>query len=139
MPVGLIYPNVGALWLAELVQAALANSVVSLFQGDGSFALEPTTVKADLEAVEADYTGYVAIAVVAFNNPLLDQGGGASIRSPLLQPMIASPYTVPNTIQGWWLEETGGDLICAGDFPAPRPLVGAGDGIPFIVELAYGG
>lgn len=139
MPVPLLYPNSGALWLAALVATALVDSVVSLFQGGGEVPLSGTTTLAELEAVEADYTGYAPIDVAAFLDPLLATAGGATIRSPLMQPMIESPYTTPNTIQGWWLETTGGELVCAGDFPAPKGLVGPGDGIPFIVSLTFGG
>lgn len=134
----LIYPNSGSLWLAAIVQTALAASVMSLFQV-GTVTLTATTVKADLEAAEADYTGYAAQTITTWFDPLLNPLGGASIESGLLQFAIATPYTVPNTIQGWWVEDSTGALVCAGDFTVPKPLVGAGDGIPFNLELVFGG
>ena len=134
----LLYPNAGSLWLAEVAQTALANSVLSLYQ-TGSVVLSPTTTKAELEAAEADYTGYATQTVTAWMAPLLNPLGGASIDSGLKQFAIASPYTVSNVIQGWWLEDSTGDVVCAGDFASTKPLVGAGDGIPFNVQLVFGG
>lgn len=132
------YPNAGALWLAGIVQTALAASVLSLYQV-GSITLGPLTTKAELEAAEADYTGYATETITTWFDPLLNALGGASIESGLKQFQIDAPYTVPNTIQGWWIEESGGELVCAGDFTTPKALVGAGDGIPFNVELIFGG
>lgn len=134
----LIYPNSGSLWLAAIVQTALAASVLSLFQV-GVVTLSATTTKAELEAAEADYTGYATETIATWFDPLLNPLGGASIESGLKQFSIDAPYTVDNVIQGWWVEDSTGDLVCAGDFATPKPLVGAGDGIPFNIELVFGG
>lgn len=135
-----LYPNVGALWVAAQMQAALAASKLGLFQS-GTITLQASTTLADITAVEADYTGYVAggQTITTWTDPLLNPAGGASIESGLFQFAIASPYTVPNSIQGWFITETGGELVCAGDFPQPKAMVGAGDGIPFNVELIFAG
>lgn len=134
----LIFPNAGSLWLAGVVQGELANSVLSLFQAD-AIVLTAATTKADLEGAEADYTGYATQTITAWLDPLLNPAGGASIESGLKQFAITTPYTVSNVIQGWWVETATGDLVCAGDFSVPKALVGAGDGIPFNVELVFGG
>ena len=134
----IIYPNSGALWLAAVVQTALANSEIHLYQ-TGSVVLSNTTTLADLTAAEADYTGYAAETIAAWFDPLLNPAGGASIESGLVQFQIASPYTTPNVIQGWWIEDSTGDLVAAGDFAVPKSLMGAGDGIPFNIELIFGG
>lgn len=133
-----IYPNEGALWLAGVVQTALAASNMKLFQ-TGSVTLTAVTTLAELDAAECDYTGYAAEAIATWFDPLLNPLGGASIESGLLQFQIDAPYTVSNIVQGWYLVESGGGLVCAGDFATPRQLVGAGDGIPFNVELIFGG
>lgn len=134
----IIYPNSGALWLAAVVQTALAASVLHLYQA-GSVVLSVATTKTELTAAEADYTGYSDQTITTWFDPLLNPAGGASIESGLKQFAIASPYTVPNTIGGWWIEDSTGALVCAGEFPVPRSLVGAGDGIPMNVELIFGG
>ena len=133
-----VYPNSGSLWLAGVVQTALANSDLKLFQV-GALVLGPTTTVALLDAEECDYTGYVEQTIVSWFAPLLNPLGGASIESGLHQFAIAAPYTVPNTVQGWYLVDSTGDLVCAGDFATPRELVGEGDGIPFNIELIFGG
>lgn len=133
-----VYPNEGALWLAGVVRTALAASHMNLFQ-NGTVTLSPSTTLAQLTAVVADYTGYAEQDIATWFAPLLNPLGGASIESGLLQFAIAAPYTVSNTIQGWYLTNAADELVCAGDFAAPRDLVGAGDGIPFNVELIFGG
>jgi hypothetical protein len=133
----MLYPNAGALAIAEAIQTLLAGSDLHLFQS-GSVSLTPSTTLAELDAVEADFTGYAVITIAAWLDPLLNPLGGASIECGTQQFAIAAPYTVSNVIQGWYLTETGGDLICAGDFPQPVALVGAGDGIPVNVQLVFG-
>lgn len=134
-----IYPNVGALFIAETMQTALAGASLQLFQ-TGSVTLSQSTTKSDLDDAEADYTGYTpgGQTITAWMDPLLNPVGGASIESGLFQFSIDAPYTTPNTIQGWYIVESGGTLVCAGDFASTKPLVGAGDGIPFNVELIFG-
>lgn len=134
----LIYPNSGSLWLAAIVKTALALSTMHLYQ-TGSVVLSAATTKAELVAAVANYTGYALQTITAWFAPLLNPLGGASIESGLLQFQIDAPYTVDNVIQGWWVEDAGNDLVCAGDFTTPKALVGAGDGIPFNVELIFGG
>lgn len=135
----LVYPNVGALLLAAQVQTYLAAGKVRLYQAGKGIMLGPTTTLADLTAagVEADYTGYAAggIAVAAWLDPLLADLGGAAIDSGLVSFVPAAPYTVGNTIQGWWYESAGGDLLFAGDFPTNKGIAGAGDGIRYNIEL----
>lgn len=133
----LIYPNAGALWLAGIVQTALAASEIHLFQSTMA-ELTPATTLAELQAEEADFTGYAAETIAAWFDPLLNPLGGASIESGLVQFAIAAPYTVPNVVSGWWIEEAGGDLVCAGNFSVDKSLVGAGDGIPMNIELIFG-
>ena len=137
MPV-ILYPNAGSIELASVVQAALANSEIHLFQA-GSVTLAPGTTLAELVAAECDFTGYAPATVTAFNDPLLSPFGGAQIGSGTKQFAIDAPYTVSNVVQGWWLEDSGGNLICAGEFPSLISLVGAGDGIPIDVNLVFGG
>ena len=139
MPITQLYPNVGALLLAAQVQTYLAASKVRLYQAGQGVMLSPLTVIGDLTAtgVEADYTGYPAggVAVATWLDPLLSDLGGAEIDSGLLDFLPTAPYTVGNTIQGWWLESAGGDLLVAGDFPDTIGIAGAGDGVRFNISL----
>jgi hypothetical protein len=133
----ILYPNSGALWLAGVVKTALINSVLHLFQS-GDVTLTPLTTLDELEDAECDYTGYVEQTIAAWLSPLLNPLGGASIESGLKQFSIAAPYTVTNMAGGWWIQDSTAALVCAGEFPTPRPLAGAGDGVPFNVELVFG-
>lgn len=140
MPTAFLYPNVGALWLAGIVQTAMAGCTVDLFQA-GTVTLGPATTLADLTAVGvlADYTGYTQITVAAWLGPYLAPGGGSAIDSGENFFLMGAPYTNPNTIQGWFITEAGGELVCAGDFSALKSFVGAGDAASFIVVLPFGG
>lgn len=133
----IVYPNSGALWLAGIVQAELASAEIKLFKS-GTITLSRETVLADLAAEEADYTGYAAEVITAFSAPYVEASGGATIYSGLAAFAAAAPYTVANSIGGWWIETTGGDLVCAGDFAAPIVVGSAGAGIPFNVGLTFG-
>jgi hypothetical protein len=49
----------------------------------------------------------------------------------------ASPYTVGNTIYGWYLRTAAGLLIAAGNFPAPINVGGLGQAVPLTVTLNF--
>jgi hypothetical protein len=141
MPTAFLYPNVGALWLAGIVQTAMAGSTVDLFQAGQGIILGPTTALADLTDVTvlANFTGYAQQTVAAWLGPFLDSGGGAAIDSGEVYFATGAPYTVENNIQGWFVTDVGGTvLICAGDFAAIKGMAGAGAAIMFIIHLAFG-
>ena len=123
------FPNEATLWLAGLTQTELALSKLRLWQ-DGEVSPSIATTRAELVAAEADYTGYTAggEALTAWFSPLNNPIGGSSIDSPKVQFDTASPYTVSNTIGGWWVETAAGDLVVIGevavdDVRAPVHLV----------------
>jgi hypothetical protein len=134
----LLYTNAGALFLATLVQTALAASKVRLFQ-NGMVTISPTTTKADLVAAEASFTGYTAggYAIATWLSPILAPEGGYSIQSPLVQADTASPYTVGNVIGGYWIQEAGGDVIFAVQFAVGVPMQTAGQGLPLTSRLVF--
>lgn len=134
----IIYPNTGALWGAGLLRTALATSEIHLFKAGMGVAITPALVLADLEAAEADYTGYAAEEVTAFAAPLLNPLGGASIDSGSVQFAIASPYTDGNVIGGGWIQTSGGVLVAAWDYDPTRSLTGPGDGVPVDLFLLFG-
>lgn len=135
----LIYPNAGSLKVAEVMRTALADAELRLFKAGAGIVLQPTTTLAQLAAAEADYTGYSAATIAAWLPPLLSPLGGASIESGTVQFQTQSPYTVGNTIQGWYLVDGGGGLIVCGDFPQTIAMLGNGDGIPMNLQLVFGG
>lgn len=134
----IIYPNSGALWGAGLLQTALADAEIHLFQDGMGIIVQPSLTLTDLEAAEADYTGYAMVTVADWLAPLLNPVGGASIDSGVGQFAIASPYTVSNVIGGGWLQTAGGVLVSAWDYSPTRTLAGAGDGFPVDLILVFG-
>lgn len=128
------YPNVGQLWLAGITRTALASSVVSLYQN----TLTPSVLstKAELEAAEADYDGYLPITVTAWGAPFLSALGGA-IQMPSVQ-FQPTGDTTPNTINGAWIETAGGVLVSIISFPQSVPMVTTADAIPLSEILRFG-
>jgi hypothetical protein len=131
-----LFPNSGTLAIAALLKTALAASKLRLIKGN-SFIPGVSTTRAELIALEADFTGYPAggATIAAMLNPLLNPVGGASIDWPTVQFAAASPYTVGNVICGWWLETAEGVVIALGNFPQSIPVAEAGQGFPMSGSL----
>lgn len=131
-----LYPAVGALWLAGIVKTALVNSVIKLFKE--GFIPTVNTTDADLDDEECDYTGYAAMTITAWQAPLLNPLGGASIDSGLKQFAAAAPYTVGNSVGGYWLEAAAGDVVMASTLSTPRSVAAAGQGVGIDITLIFG-
>jgi len=116
-------------------QAALALSKVRLF--NQAFVPTPATTKAELEAAEADYTGYTAggETITAWLAPLLDPAGGASITAPTVQFDVTGPVVDTDVVGGFWLEDASGDVRLVGTFAAPIPMELVGQGIPLNLKI----
>lgn len=114
---------------ATAIRTALANSVLHLFQSD--LVPEPSTPLADYTAAEADYAGYAAVTMTAWNAPILAPGTGYMIGSPLVQFAWVSGGGDPqNTIGGCYLVDAAGKLRLTVIFTNPIPMQQAGQGIP---------
>lgn len=136
MPNAQTTPRAGALSVANLIQTQLAASKVRLFKADWSPSI--FSLPADFAANEATYSGYPAggLTVATWSEPLYDPAGGASIMSGLLNFAVvtASPI-VGNTIGGWWLLDSTGDLFQYGTFGVQPVLSQVGDGIPLSIKI----
>lgn len=129
-----IYPNQGAIKIAENVILGFVAPKLKLFK-EIAAPLNVNTVLADF--TEANFTGYADVDPIVFLGGYLDPDGGASVQTGTRLFQIASPFTVPNTVLGWYIEDDG-VCVAAGTFPAPVALVGAGDAIPLDVILNFG-
>jgi len=132
-----VFFTTGALKQAATIQTAYANLKIRLFQV-GAITLTPATPIADLEALEADYTGYVEATVVAMLGPFLAPGSGALIQTPLVVFEPDAPFTITNSIMGWWAEDAAGVLICGATYPEPIPMEGAGNVAQVSFALPFG-
>jgi hypothetical protein len=132
---GTFYPLLATLWIAGLVQTALAGSKLRLFQN----SITPTinTTIAELEAAEADFSGYSEKTITAFLAPYLGVTG-ANINSPLLQFDSATPFSVSNSIGGAWIEDSTGDLVSVITFPEPVAMGAVGQSLPVSQVLSFG-
>jgi len=130
-----IYPNLGALYLAGLVKADLIASELRLYKAIAA-PLSVSTILADL--TEADFDGYAAATIAAWNAAYLDPQGGASIQCGTQQFDFVPGLGTVNTILGFYVVTAGGDLLFVGEFEAPIPMNALGDSIPVNVTLNYG-
>jgi len=133
MPV--FYPLAGSIWLAGIARTALAGSKLKLFQS--SLTPNVNTTKAELDAAEADFTGYAEITLTTWGAPYTSSAGGAAINSPCGQFATTDPTTVPNNIGGAWVETTGGVLVIIDAFPDVIPMNAPNQAIPIQEILRF--
>lgn len=130
------YPSTGTRALATLVQTALVNSVVRLFQD--TITPTPSTTQAELIAEEADFSGYAAITVAAWLDPATDPSGNSSTQFPTVQfATTGSPPAIGNQIGGFWVETVGGDVMQIIIFDAAVPMDFFGAALPVDLLLPF--
>jgi hypothetical protein len=132
------YMKSGMLWGAGLLQTALADAVIHLFKGGMGIIISDNLQLADLEAAEADFTGYAPITVATWLAPYLMPGGGAGTSTGSKVFAIASPYTVGNSIGGGWIQDADDVLVFAWDYSPAISLVGPGDAVPVEQIVVFG-
>lgn len=133
------YPTVGALRLASVVRTELASSEIRLYKQD-EVVPGPTTTLAELDAAECDFTGYAAEVLTNWNAAGLYPLGGASIQASV-QFATAAPYTVGNTVGGFYVVDVTGtdEVLVIQPFPSPGiPMSANGQIIPLTVLLPFG-
>lgn len=126
---GLAFTASGSLKKAAGVKDLLDTGEVKLFKD----TLVPTsgTTKAQFEAEEADYKGYLAIAVT-WSAPLLESGGGATIRASIQFNFDSGAVggEASNRIGGCWIEDADGDVWEYFVLPSVVTIEGDGTGLP---------
>lgn len=134
-------PNVGALTLANVIQAYIAGSKLRLFVS--GYIPGPGDTLANLEAVECTFSGYPAggYSLATWQAAVLSLLGGAETVCPQQAVQYVAPGSgsgVSNIVGGWFLVDTGGNLIADGTFDSPVGLAAPGDGFPISVSLILG-
>lgn len=117
----------GAAIIAAANQARNANSVVRLFKS--TFNPSPTSTKADFIAAEADYDGYAAVTVAAWGAPILYGQGWATFAPTQTFRYTAGASNIGNTIGGYFLVTSAGDLMIYEVFANPAPVQGPGQAV----------
>lgn len=133
----LLYALSGCLAVASAVQTLLAASKVRLYKD--TLNPDPGTPLADFVTAEANFTGYPpgGTTLTAMLDPILDPVGGYSIGSPVTQFAVGTPVVTGNNIGGWFLVDSGGDLICFGKFGSAQPMEVYGQGLPVDFRLRF--
>jgi hypothetical protein len=129
-----VTPTSGDFANATAIATALAACTIDLFQNN--ISVVKSTPVGSLEV--ATFTGYTQQTVATPGPPVIDPVlGGVSIIMPSKVFAAASPYTVGNTIYGWYLRDATGALIAAGNFPTPINVGGLGQAVPLTVTLNF--
>lgn len=134
MPVP-FFPNSSCVDQAAVLRTALALSVVKLFKT--GFVPQVTTVVAELDANEADYTGYAPATITAWGAPYESTAGGVQITAPGVQFSLAADPAVGNSIGGYWIEKAGGDVVLIRQFDEPQAMAAALDGFVLTPTIVF--
>lgn len=142
MPDYFLYTKQAAIEKATVIKTSLATSKYRLYKAP----LVPTqfTTKAQLVAAECDFSNYTAggYPITAWLGPTNNPQGGAVINTPSINVIVVAPEDpdplVGNTVGGFWIEDTSGDVRVVGVFSPVRPLLLAGDGFVDVVAIVEG-
>jgi hypothetical protein len=88
-----------------------------------------TSVVADF--VEANFTGYAALPLALTVGPYLNAAQQAEIQNAS-HNWTPSDDVTPNVIYGYFVEMTGGDLLCAERFTTPRSMENVLDSLTLV-------
>ncbi len=137
------FPQEATRQLADELGTRLVNCQMMLFKS--GFVPSTLTELADIEAQEADYTGYARVTIAAWGNPIDSDVGGAQITAPTVQFSLAADPALGNTIGGYALVVPAvvgppalpEFLLLIRQFDTPVPMLAAFDGLtvtPTIVQ-----
>jgi hypothetical protein len=133
-------PLTGAVFIADLVQTALAASKLRLITG--AFSPGPGDTLTALEAQEATFSGYTAggYALATWLAPSYSPFGGVAVISPQVNVAFITPESDPvqNVVTGFFLVDATGNLIQDGTFTAGQFLGIAGDAFVITLSQLYG-
>jgi hypothetical protein len=129
-----VWPQEGATLEAGAMQTALAVSTINLF--NAPYTVGSNTTVASLSP--ATFTGYAAQALTTVPAPVNDPSlGGVSIFIPSHLFTCTTAPTTPETIYGWWLQDTSGKCVAAGNFQNPIVIQRVGDTVPLQITLNF--
>lgn len=122
--------------VADQVQTYLADSDLRLFVNN--VTVSPNLVIGSL--TQASFTGYAAKNYVTVPAPVKDPtNGGVSIFLGSNVFAASADIDPAQTVYGWYLTDTGGALIAAGNLPTPIQIRYDGDSVPIQVTLNFPG
>jgi len=125
-----------ALFERAFVLLGADTTTLAKSSGSGNVIMlikEPFTPASNLDPTaldEADFTGYAAETLTAWNTPILAPGTGYMIGSPLVQFEVGAAPSVTNVINGCYLVDAAGDLRMVVIFTSPIPMQLDGQGLP---------
>lgn len=107
--------------MATLKAEFIANGyVVKLFKN--GFAPTPLSVAADFNANECDFNGYASKSIGGagelFVGPMLNAQNQVVLATPSMT-WIATDDLAPNSVGGFWVENTAHDIRRYGTYPQP--------------------
>lgn len=118
----------GAQVIAEERQAALANSVMHLWQY-GELTPSVTTTLAMFQAAECDFDNYAPKTIAAWANPVLAGEGWMTYAPTQTFTWEHVADDVGNSVGGHFLVSAGGDLLDYAIYDPPIPAQGPGQAV----------
>lgn len=117
-----------AIRVAAVDAVAMVAPKIALI-GETGIVITPDTTKAELDAVQAVFTGYTAGgAAVTFNVANLRHGQNAvALAGNVSWVVTAADPQLLDTVTGWYLYDTTFGLICSENLAAPVVLGQVGD------------
>lgn len=101
---------------------------------DGPSPITQTMVAADF--TEATFPGYAAVAAILPVAPPVNIPSGLGI-GRLISGLFVCTGTASENIQGYYVVDTGNNVILAEAFPAPVPIANYGDYINLTVLFSF--
>jgi hypothetical protein len=117
----------GALIIATANKTRNANSVCHLFKS--TFLPSPTSVKADFLAAECDFDGYAPLTIAAWGDPILFGQGYATFAPTQTFRWTHDTDDVGNSVGGYFLVDSGGNLLSYATFNPPANVSGPGQAV----------
>lgn len=125
----------GALVEATAAQTRMATGKMHLFKS--GFFPTSANVLADFTAQECDFDGYAAVTFTSWNAPVL-AGTGYMIYAPTQTFAYVDGSThIGNSVGGYWLEDTTGDLVGFTTFDPAEPCTANGQAVIRTPTLLY--
>lgn len=119
---------------AQLLTAAGLHNKLHLIAQ--AFAPSPSLDPAGL--TQATYDGYAPLDIDSFSAEHIIANGNYIINSLTAPAFSPTGSTVSNTIYGWWLEDTQGNVVSMGLLPTPKVMAGAGDVLIIVPVVGMG-
>lgn len=105
--------------------------------GKTNVSITQDTILADLTV--CDFTGYADLTLTAIGTPFLDPTNGTVTLTAAHTFAVGATPTIFNDVFNWWIVDSAGVLLCAGQFTNQIPMQRLGDALPIQIGIVLFG